>query len=57
MALDCCPVSFYEEIIAVFQMKLSQIDTENDKNPKIFHFSKFLRIFGQIFAGICGLKR
>ena len=27
---------------------MSQIDTENDKNLKIFQFSKFLRIFVKI---------
>ena len=32
-----------------FKFKKSQIDTENDKNPKIFHFSKFLRIFCSLF--------
>ena len=26
-------------------MKMSQIDTENDKNPETFHFSKILCIF------------
>ena len=33
---------FYEELIAMFWMKMSQIDTENDKNPKIFQISKIL---------------
>ena len=29
-----------------FEVTMSQIDTENDKNPKIFHqFPKFLPIF------------
>ena len=43
MVVVCCPVGFFEEIIALalLQMKNKyQIDTENDKNPKIFHFSK-----------------
>ena len=31
-----------------FTEKKSQIDTENDKSPSIFHFSKFLRISRQI---------
>ena len=46
------PVVFYEELIAMFWMKMSQIDTENDKNPENFqfpkiscHFSKFLTDF------------
>ena len=33
-----CPVVVYEAIIAVFQWKMSQIDTENDKKHKIFQF-------------------
>ena len=37
MVRICCPVGFSEEIIAVFEKK-SQIDTENDKNPKTFQF-------------------
>ena len=41
----CCPVGFLEELITVFQVTMSQIDTENDKNPKIFQFPKFLPIF------------
>ena len=49
MALFRCPVGFSEEITAVFQMKKSQIDTENDKIHKIIHSSKFLRIFRQRF--------
>ena len=40
MTLIRCPVGFSEEIIAVFHMKKSQIDTENDKIPKIFNFQK-----------------
>ena len=50
-------VVFYEEIIAMFRMKMYQSDTENDKKPKNFHFSKFIRIFVQIFDGFCGLER
>ena len=34
------PVVFTEEIIAMFCSKMSQIDIENDKNPKSFQFSK-----------------
>ena len=33
MALIRCPVGLFEEIIAVFQMEKSQIDTKNDRNP------------------------
>ena len=39
MALTHGPVGFSEEIIAVFELKMSQIDTENNKNPKNFQFS------------------
>ena len=39
------PVVFYEEINAMFKKKMSETDTEDDKNPKIFQFSKFLCIF------------
>ena len=49
VALVRCPVVVYEEIIAVFQIKKSQIDTENDKKPQNFHFSKFVHSFCQIF--------
>ena len=45
MALIRRPVGFSEEIIAVFKMKKSQIDTENDKNPKIFLFQSFHAFF------------
>ena len=40
-----CPVGFLEELITVFWVTMSQIDTENDKNLTIFRFLKFLRIF------------
>ena len=30
MALIRCPVEFSEKIVAVFQIKMSRIDTEND---------------------------
>ena len=44
----CCLVGFYEEIIAVFLRKISQIDTQNEEKPKIFKFSLFLCCFCQI---------
>ena len=34
----CCPVGFSEEFIAIFQVKMSQIDTKNDKKPKVLQF-------------------
>ena len=43
-----CPVCFSEEMIVVFQIKKSEIDTENEKNPKIFLFSNFSRNFIQL---------
>ena len=48
----CCPVGFYEEFIAVLLVKVSQIDTENDKSPKIFQFSKCLCIFSKFLTDI-----
>ena len=33
-----CPLVFYEGIIAIFGMKMSQIVTENNENLKIFVF-------------------
>ena len=43
----CCPVRFSEELIAIFLVKLSQIDTENDKNPKVFQFSLSVSFFSK----------
>ena len=40
-----CPVDFFEEITAMFRMKISQIDTKNNKIHKVFQFSKNLCIF------------
>ena len=49
MALISCPVGFSEEIIAVFQMQKSQIDTENEKKPKDFmQISNILCIFVKV---------
>ena len=41
----CCALVFYEEIIAVFKFKKSQIETENDKKPKIFQTFKVFMQF------------
>ena len=49
MALIPCRVGLSKEIIAVFHMIKSQTDTQNDKNHEILSFSKFLRIFCQLF--------
>ena len=44
-----CPVGFSEEVIVVFLVKMSQIDTGNDKKTKFFHFSKvFMHFFLRI---------
>ena len=37
----CCQVGFYEEFIVVFSVKMSQIDTENDKNLTFSNFQGF----------------
>ena len=41
----CCPVGFFEEFTAVFFVKMSRIDAENYKKPKIFQFAMFLCFF------------
>ena len=51
------PVDFIEEKIAMFLLKMSKIDTENDKNPKSFQFSKISCIFFQIFDRLRQLER
>ena len=50
-----CPVVFNEEIVAMFWLKLSQIDTENDKNHEIFQIPKILcRFFSKISVDFIG---
>ena len=44
------PVVFNEDIIAIFWLKMSQIDTEKDKNPKNFQFSKISCIFSKLLT-------
>ena len=56
MALLRCPVGFSEEMIAAFQMKKSQINTENDKHPKNFPFYKVFRNFSSDFGNWNVLK-
>ena len=46
------PVVFNEEIFAMFCLKMSQIDTEKDKTPKIFPFSKSLCIFLELLQKV-----
>ena len=41
----CCPVGFFEDFIAVFWVKMSQIETKNAKKLKVFPFSKCFSIF------------
>ena len=43
-----CRVGFSGEFNAVFEVNMSQIVTESDKNSKLSIF-QFLRIFSQIF--------
>ena len=52
MQLIRSPVAFFEKIIALFQMKKSQNDTEKAKIPIFFQFSKILYIFPNIFNGL-----
>ena len=49
MALPRCPVRFSDKMVAVFQIKMSQIYTESDENPKNFPFSNISCIFFQTF--------
>ena len=51
-----CAVMFYEELIAVFKLKKTQIGTEFDKKPIIFQFSKVLCNCCQNFDRLRGLK-
>ena len=44
------PVVFNEEILAMFCLKMSQIDTENDKSPKSFQFLKISCIFSKFLT-------
>ena len=44
------PEVFIEERIPMFQLKMSQIDTENDKKPKSFQFSKISCIFSKFLT-------
>ena len=41
----CYPLVFKDEIVSVFRVKMSQLDTEIDKNLKILQFSKFYAVF------------
>ena len=50
------PVVFNEDIIAIFCLKMSQIDTENDKNPKNFQFSKISCIFSKFLTDFANWK-
>ena len=40
-----CPVGCPEELFAGLEVTMSQIDTKNDQNLKVFHFSKLLHFF------------
>ena len=45
MAQIGCPLGSSGKITAFYLMKMSQIDTENDKNSKFFSFESFYAIF------------
>ena len=45
MAQIGCPLGFSGKITAVYQLKKSQSDTENDKNSKFFVFHTFYALF------------
>ena len=44
----CCPVGFFEVLFTVFQVTMSQIDTENDKKPKFSNFQSFYAFFVKV---------
>ena len=52
----CCPV-VKDEIVLVFSLKKLQLDTETDKNPRIFQFSKIYAVFLKNFREIGMLER
>ena len=52
----CCPVDFFEELIAVFKLKKTRIGTEFDKKPIISQFSKILCNCCRNFDRLRGLK-
>ena len=43
-----CPVGFSEQFFAVFLVTMSQIDTKNDKNPKLSIFQCFYAFFDKL---------
>ena len=53
----CCEVVFYEELIAVFKLKKSQIGNEIDKDPKFSTFRRFFAVFFQNYDRRRGLER
>ena len=52
----CCPVGFSEQFFAVFLVTMSQIDTENDKNPKLSNFQSFYTFFDKVSTVFVDLK-
>ena len=45
----CYPVVLKDEIVSVFRLKMSQLDTEIDKNLKFYNFQSFMQFFFKIF--------
>ena len=51
-----CSVGFSEDFIAVFLMKMSQIETENAKNPKFSQFQNVYAFFVNVSTDIVDWK-
>ena len=44
----CCPKGFSEEFISFFLLKMSQINTKNDKKRKFLNFQCFYAFFVEV---------
>ena len=53
----CCPLAFLEEFIAVFQVTMSQIDTEDYKNHKSFLLFEDFKHFSPNFRQTLSIER
>ena len=52
----CCLKGFFKEINTVFKVKMSKINTENDKKQKV-SISKVFMHFIQVFDKLCRLEQ
>ena len=52
----CSPVGFSDALFSVFWVKVSQINTEYDKNPQTFQFSKNLCILFKFVTDFVNLN-